>query len=498
MTQEPRPRGLIYNWLSLFGVVMATIGFVAGAILLWMDYLNPSASAYSGIFTYLVVPVVLSLGLLLILVGVLRERKRRREAGDEAIARMPVIDLNDRGHYVAFVAVSVTTFLFIVLSAFGSYRAYQYTDSVEFCGTTCHSVMKPEHTAYLNSPHANVRCVDCHIGPGATSFVKSKLSGLRQVYAVLANDFHRPIQTPIPDLRPAPETCYECHWPAKFFGVLDRTWTYYAADASNTPYSVGLLMKVGGADPTRGPPHGIHWHVSANKVEYIAKDPKRQVIPWIRVTHTNGEVTVYTTKDKSEALTEAEIAAATPRVMDCIDCHTRPSHQYRSPNRTLDIALSQGQIDASIPKIKRNAAKALLGEYDTEPEALDGIEEQLRAAYPEGGPKVDAAILAVQQIYSRNFFPEMKVRWDQYPDNIGHMIVPGCFRCHDDNHANDQGRVISKECNNCHLITAQGPGAEPASYDRQGLEFVHPGSDEDDEFWKEERCDNCHSGAPDV
>lgn len=494
---DKKVHGLIYNWLSLSGIIMASLGFVAGALLLAMDYTNPTTTAYSGIFTYLVIPVILSLGLLFILVGVLRERRRRRLAGDTGILRMPTLDLNNRRQYTAFITVVVVTFVFITLSGIGSYRAYIYTESVDFCGTTCHTPMKPEHTAYLHSPHAHVRCVDCHIGPGAGSFVKAKLNGLHQVLAVIKNDYNRPIETPIPNLRPADETCYECHWPAKFFGVLDRTWTYYRADESNTPYTVSLLLKVGGADPARGEPHGIHWHVSANKVEYIAKDEKRQEIPWIRVTHTNGQVTVYKTTEKSEALSDKDIAAATPRVMDCIDCHTRPAHQYQSPNRSLDISFKEGRLDPTIPELKKNAAKALLGKYETEEQALGEIDKALRTAYPQGGAKVEAAITEVKAIYGRNFFPEMNVRWDKYPDNIGHMIVPGCFRCHDGKHADEKGKKISSDCVVCHVVTAQGPGAKLDTYAREGLEFKHPDPD-DDGSWKEERCDTCHSGAPDV
>lgn len=72
-----------------------------------------------------------------------------------------------------------------------------YTESVSFCGEVCHSVMEPEFTAYQDSPHARVSCVHCHIGPGATWFVKSKLSGVYQVYATVMNRYARPIATPI-------------------------------------------------------------------------------------------------------------------------------------------------------------------------------------------------------------------------------------------------------------------------------------------------------------
>ena len=103
--------------------------------------------------------------------------------------------------------------------AFVGYNAFLFTESVTFCGRICHTVMEPEYTAYLNSPHARVRCVDCHVGAGAEWYVKSKLSGVHQVYAVTFHTYETPIPTPVKNLRPARETCEECHWPQKFFGA---------------------------------------------------------------------------------------------------------------------------------------------------------------------------------------------------------------------------------------------------------------------------------------
>ena len=160
---------------------------------------------------------------------------------------------------------------FLLISALGSYQTYEYTESVQFCGQACHTVMKPEMTAYLHGPHARVACAQCHIGPGATWYVRSKLSGTYQVYATLFNKYPRPIPTPVKNLRPAQETCNQCHWPKEFVGDLDRTYHYFLGDKTNTPYSVRLILKVGGGDPTHGPVGGIHWHMSiADKVEYIA------------------------------------------------------------------------------------------------------------------------------------------------------------------------------------------------------------------------------------
>lgn len=489
--------GYLYNWTSLSGIILAVIGFIGGVALLLMDYVNPNSTIYSGLFTYFVVPLTLTLGLILIVTGWLRERKRRKGEHD-SFKRMPVLDLNDRNHYVAFVIVVTVVFIFIVLSGIGSFSAYKYTESVAFCGTTCHTAMKPEHDSYAHSPHANVRCVDCHIGPGAGSFVQAKLRGLHQVKAVAMDNYQRPIPTPIENLRPASETCYECHWPAKFFGNLEQTRTYYSADKSNTAYTISYLLSVGGGDPAHGLARGIHYHMAVEKkVEYIATDAKRQVIPWIRVTEKDGTVVVYQTTDKKLALSESNIAARAKRTMDCMDCHNRPAHQLQSPNRALDLSMMLGKIDPKIEFIKKNAAKALLGKYETQPQALSEIEKQLRASYPQGGPQIDAAIQEVKDIYARNFFPEMKADWRAYPDDIGHWISAGCFRCHDGKHKNEKGEVISRDCKTCHVITSQGKGTQSKSYVREGLDFVHPVED-DDGSWKEDSCNGCHNGAPDL
>ena len=90
-----------------------------------------------------------------------------------------------------------------MLSSLGSYRVFEETESPQFCGALCHTVMKPEYTAYKISPHSRVRCTECHIGPGASWFVRAKLSGLYQVYATVTDVYPRPIPVPVQNLRPA-------------------------------------------------------------------------------------------------------------------------------------------------------------------------------------------------------------------------------------------------------------------------------------------------------
>lgn len=134
----------------------------------------------------------------------------------------------------------------IVLLVVGGYRFLAWMDSPQFCGELCHSVMKPQYTVYQVSPHAHVDCVACHVGPGATWLVKSKISGIPQIFAVMFNTYDRPISSPVQNLRPARETCEECHWPAKFSGDIVRVFTHYSEDEANTQEIKSLVFRVGG------------------------------------------------------------------------------------------------------------------------------------------------------------------------------------------------------------------------------------------------------------
>jgi len=257
-----------------------------------------------------------------------------------------------------------------------------------------------------------------------------------------------------------------------------------------------MLLNIGGGDPAHGVIHGIHWHMEGvNTVEYVAADRKRSIIPWVRVTDQKGNITVYETQNKDERLTPVQASTLPKRRMDCLDCHNRPSHRLLSPYQALDIALSEGKIDRSIPGVKLTAAKLLAGKYDTEKQAHDAIAGGLREKYAQH-PKLDETINEVNAIYGRNFFPEMKVRWEEYPNLTGHKITAGCFRCHDGRHVSESGATIRKDCNICHTILAQGPGtdADLQGLAGNGVEFKHP--EDIDDAWKTERCDTCHTGAP--
>jgi hypothetical protein len=318
--------------------------------------------------------------------------------------------------------------------------------------------------------------------------VRSKLSGTYQVYATLARKYPTPIPTPVRNLRPAQETCEQCHWPKKFVGNLDRTLSYYLPDQSNSLYSVRLLLKVGGGDPTHGPVGGIHWHMNvANKIEYFATDEARQKIPWVRMTDPQGVVTEYRTKEFTN-----DVSQAPKRRMDCMDCHNRPAHKFQSPESAVNLAMSLTNIDPSLPYIKTNAVGVLCRPYTNQTEALEGIATTLAERFPKD-PRIRGTIAAVQEIYTNNFFPEMKASWRDYPDNIGHKDFPGCFRCHDGKHISSTGRDMIKanDCTACHLILAQGSGAQLKQVNAEGQKFAHPLDEYDPAY----QCTDCHNGG---
>jgi muramidase (phage lysozyme) len=484
---------LFRNYISLFGAAIAVAAIASGVLLFLMEITSSGENPYLGILTYIVFPTALMFGLGIVLLGILLERRRRRRAAPDQVLAYPRLDLNDRRSRRAFFTFLMLTFLFVSASAFGSYKAYEYSDSVAFCGQTCHQVMGPELTAYKAGAHARVRCVDCHVGPGAEWYVRSKLSGAYQLYSVTFKKYPRPILTPVHNLRPAPQTCEQCHWPEKFFGAQLKVFTHYGYDEQNTMRQRRMLIEVGGGSPTTGLVKGIHWHMNiANEVDYISTDEHRQVIPWVRIKSRDGKVTEY--YDRTRPLQPDQIANAPKRRMDCVDCHNRPAHVYLPPDVAVDQAFVAGRLDPSLPFLKKQAVEVLSKPYNTSSEALLTIEKTLTDfyrtnyadLYSQKQPTIQAAISETQRIFQTYFFPEMKTDWQTHPNNIGHLYFAGCFRCHDGEHVSNDGKVITNNCNVCHTVIYDS--ANPTASVKMGP-FIHPvdlGALED------RKCDFCH------
>ena len=489
---------LLNNYISFAGMIIAAAGLTSFVLLVLIELSGTAGgdNPYSALITYILVPAVLLFGLFLVFVGMILERRRRRRDPDSHTSPFPVLDLNDPRRRRSFLIFIVLSFAFLFLTAFGSYRAFEYTESVVFCGQACHSVMKPEAVAYAASPHARVACVECHVGSGAQGYAQSKINGMRQLWGVTTGHYSKPVETPVRNMPATAETCQKCHWSEKYNGDQMRVFDHYAYDEQNSLNRTRLLVKVGGGSPSGGPVGGIHWHMSiANEISYITTDEKRQDIPWVRVKDASGKVTEFAAKTSS--LTQQQIASAEKRTMNCIDCHSRPAHIYLSPNDAVDQSLSAGKLDISLPFIKAQAVEVLNKPYATEDEALasiaSGLDEYYRTTYPDiyGAKResVNDASAEVQRLFRTYFFPEMKTNWATHINNIGHRIAQGCFRCHDGQHVSADGRMIRNECNVCHTTIDQ-TFAGKTSVPPDG-KFKHPIDLGDRGDWL---CAACHRG----
>lgn len=489
----------IYNWLSIAGLILSGNALILIISLFIVSISMDTGHTYLGLYIYIVLPIMLVIGLLLIPLGMIIQIRKRKKLNLTSEAGWPVLDLNNRGQRVHLIIASVSTLLFVLISAAGSYKAYHYTESTNFCGKLCHSVMNPEYTTYLNSPHARVKCVECHVGEGADWYVKSKLSGLYQVYSVIFKKYHRPIETPIDNLRPARETCENCHWPQKFYSKKLRIQRGFLSDSTNTAWNISLLMKIGPDHSAFGLKEGIHWHINPDvRIEYKASQKDREKIPWVKYTNKRtGEVHIY--QDEENTLSKSKLDSLPTRIFDCMDCHNRPSHQFNPTNVFVDNGLLTGSIPKDLRYIKKATLRALKDPFSSSDSAKIMIKKGIYDYYTEKHPEiltanhklVDKAIVGVENEFFKNNFPEMNITGTSYLNHIGHMYSDGCFRCHSDKLKNETGKVISKDCNLCHTIVAQGPTGKVATVPvTETMEFQHPidiGTD-----WKDYNCTECH------
>ena len=484
-----------YNKISYLGTIIAAIAWVT--IIFFVIQINffTLDNVYFDLYAYLVTPGFLVLGLVMIPFGMYRERKRIKKGIQVSNEKLLTINLSDSKTRNAILIFTIVTIFFLVFTVVGSYKGFNYTESVGFCGKLCHKVMNPEYVAYQNSPHARVKCSECHVGEGADFYVKSKMSGLRQIYKYLLGTYVRPIVTPIENLRPARETCEKCHWPQKFYTNGLRKEKYFLADSANTEYDIVLDMKIGADHQAQGLKEGIHWHINPDiQIEYKS-NKKRDTINWVKVTNKKtGITTVYSGDSKKEA------DKMESRGMDCMDCHNRPSHEYRSPSKYVNNLLASNTKMASIPWLKAAAMEALKVSYTTDDSASLGITNNINNFYKKKFPSLFAkynkdiafAITEIKKAYALNAFPEMKVDYSKYPRHIGHLESNGCFRCHNNTLKSNTGKVIPKDCNLCHSIIGEGKKDNVKYSDvKTSMEFAHPADIGD--AWKEANCMDCHA-----
>ena len=440
--------GVVLTTVSITLIVLGLIGHLSGLI----------ANHYFAIFTFLFLPAMMIFGLCLIPLACYLRRKNWFKDSLLNVENLK-IDLADKHHrkgIVLFLVLSVVNVTILILVA---YEAYHFTDSSYFCGVVCHQVMDPEYTAYKRSPHAKVSCVSCHIGPGAGWYVQAKLSGLRQVKAVIDGNFSRPIPAPVEHLRPARDTCETCHWPEKFQGKRVKEFISFTNDNQTDPVIQEISLHIGGRNPVTGAFEGIHWHVSHDiKIEYQALNEKRTKIGKVKVTRPGGVTEEYTLDDQP-----AEKGVTLQwRTMDCIDCHNRPTHVYDDLERVVDFGLYSKKIDPEIKGIREDSIAVLKIEYKSRNEATEKIVQDLqeRVAKRHGNDfvakhekEITSSGSYLLEAYLNNVWPAMKVTWGTYRQHLGHQHADegyGCFRCHDDEHKTKFGKTIKQDCNLCH------------------------------------------------
>lgn len=456
-------RGISTNWTGTVGVALTTSAFLLFIVFELLRIAGILTNSYIGLITYMALPALFIFGLILVPIGWWQFRRATGRTTEELLTQRFPDDMTRAKRLGSSLIgmIGLLTLINLLFLGIGGARMVHFMDSPKFCGTACHQIMEPEWTAYQSSPHAHVRCVDCHVGEGAEALLNAKLNGLWQVVSATFDLYERPVPTPVHQLRPARETCEKCHWPSKVFGNRIKSYAKFGMDENSTPAFSTLSLKVGGSEQAGT----IHWHVDEqNEVRYEAADEKRMVMEWVEVRR-GDEFHRYTNTALNKATLTHPVTPehAEVRSMDCVDCHNRATHIYQDPEEAVDQALESGLIDRQLPFAKKVALSALTGGYKDKEAARMGIDRAVRGFYLRDMDRADLAsgeaagnmVAALRAIYDRNIFPFMNVTWNSYPSHLGHGEEGGCFRCHNKDMVDEDGMTIPYDCTLCHSILAQ-------------------------------------------
>jgi NapC/NirT cytochrome c family protein len=440
---------LASHWISMLGAFLVTLAGISWLFALPLNFRGHVGNPYIGLLLFVALPIVFFVGLALIPVGIILAKRQvaasiREEQERNAWRRTGIF-------------LAVMTGANVIIGSQVSYRAVQEMDTVQFCGQSCH-VMKPEFTAHQLAPHRVVECVDCHVAPGASGWVQSKINGTRQLKDVIFNTYPRPIESAMESNRlpTSAETCEQCHDAERFIGSRLRILTEYNSDESNTRTETVLMMMVGGG--RYGGIHGVHMGPGVH-MRYAASDKQRQTIPWVeyRVAGASVMRTYLASTASATAIRDLPMFD-----MQCVDCHNRTAHAFELPDHAVDDAIAAGRISGGLPFVKKTGVELIKAAYRSNEEARQKIpagltafyEQNYAEAYRKQSADIQAAGQALSAIYDQNVFPELKVTWGTYPNNLGHMDFPGCFRCHDGDHATADKKTIPQDCSVCHQMLA--------------------------------------------
>ncbi|GBE57808.1 hypothetical protein BMS3Abin01_00733 [bacterium BMS3Abin01] len=487
---------VVYNPLTLIGSVIAGFNLGLMVLLLVINLASARPSPYADLIILLILPVFVLAGVTLIIIGIVRQR-RRRQAGVAEGSRLLVIDFNDSRQRTWVILVSISFIILTLIYAFAMYQGYEFVESDYFCGQACHSVMGPEYTAHAGSYHAQVECSACHVGSGTNYFLISKFRGVNQLSELLLDSYSRPIPVPLTDLRPSKQICGSCHAPETQLTAIQEERTFYLSDAGNTPWKIDILFKVAGGSVETDNLSRMHWHSSvASEIDYATADPRREDIPWIRAVGLDGQQTIYFAKGSKSR--EQVPAGARTFEMDCNDCHNRTGHDFSPADKIINGLINTGSVDPSLPGLKSVASKTLDGTYATQDDGVKAIDTTITEYYRKSHPevyaskkeKIENSIEAIQDAYRQNYNPAMRASWKDFPDNSGHMYTMGCFRCHDDNHVSSDGKVLSKDCSVCHLLLEERVEAAPGQVTLTNDPYPHPVDIGDS--YRDKYCSDCH------
>lgn len=485
---KPR-RHLLRNPISLLGGVFISAGVGSLTFILMSQAFDIETNPYTGMLVFTALPALLMLGLILVPAGMLWQARRQAAAARRGEGAPPALQLDFGNPQHLRTILMFATFTAIIAGVMGAtgYRTIEFMDSPAFCGRLCHTVMEPQYASYKQSAHAEVPCTSCHIGPGASWYVKSKLGGMWQMYATLTNRFPRPVPAPVKNLRPARATCEGCHWREQAHGMFLRVYRAYLPDEENTLHVRALAFRVGTGGSLFEEAGGVHWHTSA-KLRYRSADEERQVIARVVVEKEGGNEEWVNPDLPADQQLQSE------RLMDCIDCHNRAAHKIPAPDKLIDDALTAGRMDTSLPYLKREALR-LMGIHDTavadpvisaadwkQPDWFDQLRQFYKANYPDVAATKDASISAaideLKRISTIVYYPDMYTSWLTYADNRGHAIGgldpnTGCFRCHAKlvsltTGVQLPGGVGGSGCLTCHDLGSEGEsrlGQDPLSDD---------------------------------
>ncbi len=425
--------------------------------------------------------------------------------------------------------------LLLVVGAFSfagiwtSVSLVHWTETADFCGR-CHQ-MGPELMGYESGPHRDVTCGECHVEPGVAGWIKAKLNGTRQLLQVLTGTYPKPIPPPDhSDLPPVQDTCLKCHSMDRLATSTLYTRTAFAEDLTSTRQFVGLMIRPSSGD-VFDVNRSVHWHVIQD-VRFLTPEQNAGKIDYVKVTRKDGTVEEFIAQDKIGVAQDVQPdidklkATDTEKKMDCIQCHNRVGHPIPNPRKGLDAELTQGLIDAQLPYIKREGMQVLWASYP-DVAAADSEADKLAGFYALNYPniaqakanEIDQAIRQFKILYRLTAMPEMKVSSASYPDFMGHMDFPGCFRCHDGGHFLVKNGAVTKEvipstCDTCHTFPQIGTavaslplGEPPESHVDSLWVFNHksvatsldPGGQTCGMCHAKDYCLNCHkTGAVNV